>query len=209
MSVSEREVSNRKVLEREVSGLEVLEREMSEREVSKGEFSGREKAETEGKEIFSCEEAKKAAEKAMALLLFKDRTRHELVTRLYRAGFSETASSEAMEYVKRFGYINDRRYVENYVMFQKGKKSRREMVYQLTERGIGGELISEVLEECEYDGEQEAIRMLLKKKLKGRLLCETTYEERQKMMAYLGRKGYEFHTIKKVFSQLDNEDKKV
>ena len=204
MSVSEREVSNRKVLEREVSGLEVLERE-----VSKGGFSGREKTETEGKEFFSCGEAKKAAEKAMALLLFKDRTRHELVTRLYRAGFSETASSEAKEYVERFGYINDRRYVENYVMFQKGKKSRREMVYQLTERGIEGEVISEVLEECEYDGEQEAIRMLLKKKLKGRLLCETSYEERQKMMAYLGRKGYEFHTIKKVFSQLDNEGKKV
>lgn len=219
MSVSEREVLIREVSGREVSGQEVSGREVSgremsglevlEREMSKREFSGREEAETEEKEVFSCGEAKKAAEKAMALLLFKDRTRQELVTRLYRAGFSETALSEAMAYVERFGYINDRRYVENYVMFQKGKKSRREMVYQLTERGIEGELISEVLEECDYDGEQEAIRMLLKKKLKGRLLCETAYEERQKIMAYLGRKGYEFHTIKKVFSQLDNEDKKV
>ena len=155
------------------------------------------------------EECRRAAKKAMDLLLQQDRTEKNIRDRLYRAGFSEMASSEAMEYVERFGYINDRRYVENYIMFQKGKKSRREMVYQLTERGIGGELISEVLKECDYDGEQEAIRMLLKKKLKGRLLCETAYEERQKIMAYLGRKGYEFHTIKKVFSQLDNEDKKV
>lgn len=182
---------------------------VSKRDESKTGKTETGKAETAGSGSFSCEESKKAAEKAMALLLFKDRTRQELMTRLYRAGFSETASLEAMDYVEQFGYINDRRYVENYVMFQKGKKSRREMVYQLTERGIEGDIISEVLEECEYDGEQEAVRMLLKKKLKGRRLCETSYEERQKMMAYLGRKGYEFHTIKKVFSQLDNEDKKV
>ncbi len=177
--------------------------------VSKRGASNEAKAEKAGKEPFSCEESKKAAEKAMALLLFKDRTRQELVTRLYRAGFSETSTIEAIDYVEQFGYINDRRYVENYVMFQSGKKSRREMVYRLTERGIEGEIISEVLEECEYDGEQEAIRTLLKKKLKGRRFDETSYEERQKMMAYLGRKGYEFHTIKKVFSQLDNEEKKV
>lgn len=158
---------------------------------------------------FSGEEGKKAAEKAMSLLLVRDRTKKELTDRLYRAGFSESASSEAMEYVEQFGYINDRRYAENYVMFQKGKKSRREMVYQLTERGIADEIVSDVLREDVYEGEDEAVRALAVKKLKGRNVSELTYEERQKIMTYLGRKGYDFHTIKKVFSQLDNGYKKV
>ena len=74
---------------------------------------------------FSDEESKKAAEKAMSLLLHKDRTRQELIQRLYQAGFSEAASEEAIQYVEQFGYINDRRYVENYIMFQQGIRSRK------------------------------------------------------------------------------------
>lgn len=158
---------------------------------------------------FSDEESKKAAEKAMSLLLHKDRTRQELIQRLYQAGFSEAASEEAIQYVEQFGYINDRRYVENYIMFQKGRRSRKEMLYKLAEKGIDRELVCQVMEETEYSGEEEAIEKLALKRLKGRMISELSYEEKQKIMAYIGRKGYDFHTIKKVLSQLDNERKKV
>ena len=60
------------------------------------------------------EEVRKAKEKAMRLLLQQDRTEKELRDRLYRAGFSETASEAAMQYVSGFGYLDDRRYAENY-----------------------------------------------------------------------------------------------
>ena len=43
------------------------------------------------------EENKKATEKAMNLLLQQDRTRKELLDRLYRAGFSKEASRVALE----------------------------------------------------------------------------------------------------------------
>lgn len=153
---------------------------------------------------FSDAECKRAAEKAMALLSYKDRTRNEMLDRLYRAGFSEKASGEAMAYIDQFGYINDRRYVENYIMFQKGKKSKKEIAYKLSEKGIDKELVWQVLEESEYEGEEEAVRNLIIKRLKGRAVPELTYEEKNKIKAYLGRKGYEFSVIKKVFSQLDN-----
>lgn len=153
---------------------------------------------------FTDDEGKKAAQKAMNLLLHKDRTRQELVDRLYRAGFSEQASGEALQYVEQFGYINDRRYTENYIMFQKEKRSRKEIVYQLTGRGIEKELVLQVLEEGGYDGEEIAIQNLVEKKLKGREITSLEYEERQKIIAYIARKGYDFGLIKKVFSRLDN-----
>lgn len=153
---------------------------------------------------FTDEEAKRAAEKAMSLLLYKDRTCAELREKLVLAGFSEKALTEAMEYVESFGYINDRRYAGNYVMFQRGKKSRKEIQYKLREKGVSKELIEEALTEDDGDGEETAIWNLVVKKLKGRELSELPYEERQKIIAYLGRKGYEFATIKKVFSKLDN-----
>ena len=80
------------------------------------------------------EEEKKAAQKALALLAFQDRTEKELFGRLCRAGFSEEASQAAVRYVKSFGYINDRRYIENYIMFQQGKRSRKEIITSLPGR---------------------------------------------------------------------------
>lgn len=155
---------------------------------------------------FSDEECKKAAEKAMSLLLHKDRTRKELSDRLYRAGFSEAASHEAMEYVEGFGYIDDRRYAENYIMFHGGKKSRKEISYKLLEKGISKELISQVMEEREPEelDEKNAIRVLVRKKLKGRLLSELSYEEKNKIKAFLGRKGFESEGIRSVLLELDN-----
>lgn len=153
---------------------------------------------------FVDEESRNAAEKAMSLLLFKDRTRKELSERLYRIGFSEQAVDAAMEYVGQFGYINDRRYVENYIMFQKGKRSRKEIAYKLSQKGIPRELFQEVLEETEYEGEEDAVRVQLEKKLKGKKICDLSYEEKSKLIASLGRKGYERSSIKNVFSQLDN-----
>ena len=154
--------------------------------------------------LFSDDECRKAAMKAMSLLQFKDRTEKELSEKLYRAGFSEAASAEAMQYVIRFGYINDRRYVENYIMFQKEKKSRKEIVFKLAEKGVDKELVWQVMEETEYDGEEDAIETLILKKLKGRSVDEISFEERNKIIAYLGRKGYELNHVRNVFSKLDN-----
>ena len=75
---------------------------------------------------FTDEEGKRAAKKVMEWVAYKDRTKKELEEKLYRAGFSEKASTQAMDYVMSFGYINDRRYVENYLMFQIGKRSKKD-----------------------------------------------------------------------------------
>lgn len=156
---------------------------------------------------FSDEECKKAAEKAMSLLLYKDRTKKELSDRLYQAGFSEKASWEAMEYVERFGYVDDRRYTENYIMFQRGKRSKKEILYKLLEKGISRELASQVMEENgpEAESEHEAILILVRKKLKGREMHEISYEEKNKIRAFLGRKGFEPDGIRRVLLELDNQ----
>ncbi len=162
----------------------------------------------EGKEQdtypFSDDECRRATEKAMSLLQFKDRTERELSDKLYRAGFSEKASMEAMQYVKHYGYINDTRYASNYIMFQKGKRSKKEILYKLAEKGISKDVVWQVMEETEYDGEEDAIRTLILKKLKGRTVQDLSFEEKNKITAYLGRKGYELHGIKNVLGQLLN-----
>ena len=45
---------------------------------------------------FADEEGKRAAKKAMEWIAYKDRTKKELEDKLYRAGFSEKASKQAI-----------------------------------------------------------------------------------------------------------------
>ncbi len=153
---------------------------------------------------FASEEGRRAAEKAMRLLLFQDRTRKELSDKLYRAGFSENARQEAMEYVDQFNYVNDRRYAENYIMFQKGRRSKKELVYRLEEKGVSQEVVNQILEEMDYDGEEPAVMELMQKKMKGRRPDELSFDERNKIFAFFDRKGYDLNCVKNVFSKLDN-----
>ena len=147
------------------------------------------------------EENKKAIEKAMQLLLYKDRTRYELSDRLKKSGFSETATTAAMEYVESFGYVNDLRYACNYVSFRHDSKSRREIVYKLRKKGIEDGIIEQAIDE-DYHGEQEAIRRLLTKRLKGKSVSELERTEREKHIAYLCRKGYSYSEVQRVLDNL-------
>lgn len=148
------------------------------------------------------EEIKKATEKAMALLLHKDRTRFELTDRLKKFGFSSEAINEAMAYVESFGYIDDLRYACNFVSFRRENKSAKEIIYKLREKGVSQEIIEQAMEE-EYQGESDAICRLLEKRLKGRNVSELTREEKEKHMAYLCRKGYSFRAVQCALQSFD------
>ena len=56
---------------------------------------------------------KEAIRKAMRLLVSRDRSEQELRDRLAREGYDPESAEAAIEYVKSYGYVNDRRYAEN------------------------------------------------------------------------------------------------
>ncbi len=150
------------------------------------------------------EESKKATQKAMALLLHKDRTRQELIDKLTGAKFSKEAIEAAIQYVESYGYIDDERYARMYADFHKTEKSKKEIKRKLKEKGISDDILSVVfsdyLTEEGDDPEELALRALVEKRLRGRSVSELTYEEKQKQMRYLAGKGYPIDLIKHVFS---------
>lgn len=136
------------------------------------------------------EEVRKAKEKAMRLLLQQDRTEKELRDRLYRAGFSETASEAAMQYVSGFGYLDDRRYAENYISFHKGRRSRKEISFKLKNKGVPPEILSMAMEGYEIEDESVAIEHLIQKKIKGQRLSDMEYTQLNKITAYLAEERF-------------------
>lgn len=146
-------------------------------------------------------ECKQATEKAMNLLLQQDRTRKELEERLYRAGFSEQESEYAMNYVTSYGYLDDLRYAGNYIAFHKGNRSRKELRYRLLKKGVEPEVLTTAFEEYEEDDESTALAQVLRKRLRGKQLAEIGYDEKNRITAYLARKGYPLPAIKRVMRE--------
>ena len=150
------------------------------------------------------EESKKATEKAMALLLHKDRTKQELIDRLNGAKFSDEAIDAALEYVISYGYIDDMRYAKGYTDYHKTSKSKREIKRKLKEKGISDEILTAVFSDYQTedgeDPEEIAIKALIEKRLKGIPISDLSYEEKQKQMRYLAGKGYPIDMIRRVFN---------
>lgn len=133
--------------------------------------------------------------RALHLLNVSDRTEADLRNKLRQSHYPEDLIEEAVAYVKRFGYINDERYVQMYVLNRKEKKSRREIYAALLQKGIPGEQIDEAFESC-YDQEDalEAIRTLLSKK---GYRPDMDENQKQKLYGYLARKGFGYEEIRR------------
>ncbi len=143
---------------------------------------------------------KRAKMRAMHLLEDMDRTEAALREKLRQGLYPPDAVDAAVAYVKSFGYLNDDRYAENFVRSRQGTKSRKEIRAALLKKGLTSDQISRAFEICseedEADGEEEAVRVLLRKK---RFDPDTADEAGiRKMYAYLGRKGFCYDTVRHV-----------
>ncbi len=137
---------------------------------------------------------RRAKQKAMALLKRSDRTEKELRLKLKQNEYPEEAIEEAVAYVMKYGYVDDERYLENYVFYKKGSKSKRIMELELQQKGLSKEQIREQMEKEEVNDE-EAIQKAIRKKIGTK--TELSYEETQKVAAYLYRKGFKEEDIRK------------
>ena len=108
-------------------------------------------------------EEKRAVARAMKLLLYRQRSEHELRCALEKDDFSAAAVEKALAYVRSFGYINDARFAENYIISMGKKKSRRVIESELEEKGVSYACIQEAFEENPVDDDTAAFELLQRK----------------------------------------------
>ncbi len=139
-------------------------------------------------------EVRRAKKKAMNLLERMDRTEHQLRQKLRDAEFTPEQTEAAIDYVKSFGYLDDERYVRNYLEYRQNRKSRRQLIQELQyQKGVSSDLIEKVCKELEEPDEKGLIRRQLEKK---HYVPDTCDEKlRRKLTASLMRKGFAMHDI--------------
>ena len=141
------------------------------------------------------------------LLGARDYSECRLREKLIEAGFPDSIVEEAVGKLQKAGYLDDRRFARSYIRSHIQDRSRLRIVRDLAGKGISETDIEEVFaefaeEEDLEDAQRQQVMRLLEKR--GFDPGEAGYEERQKTMAFLHRKGYPADLIRRMTGGRDD-----
>jgi len=150
--------------------------------------------------------SKRAKKRAMNLLIKNDMTEMKLKNKLMDGGYSEAIANEALNYVRGYHYIDDRRYAMSFISSRSATDSKNTIRRKLIERGVTKDIADACIEEfyvedeLNINTERELIKKLALKKMRN--IDNFDYEQKQKLIASLMRKGFSFYDIDNVLSGL-------
>ncbi|MBR6309276.1 MAG: regulatory protein RecX [Lachnospiraceae bacterium] len=152
---------------------------------------------------------KRAKLRALNLLKARAYTEYGLKKKLAEGGYPDSVSDIAIAYVKSYGYINDRQFALDYLSDQSAKRSKKELYQKLSSKGISKEILDgafaevygsykDAREESSFDETDVIVKTLKKRGFTG----NESYEERQKLLAYFYRRGFEMDSVYKAMDSL-------
>lgn len=139
------------------------------------------------------------------LLTKKRYTEKELQMKMQSRGFLDDVAEQVIVFLKEYGYINDLQYAKSYIndSIHLRKKGKRLIRMELLKKGIGEDIISELLEKAETDQE---LASLVEKK--ARMLDLNDRKNIKKIFDFCARRGYTYDEIRQAvnrFAELDEE----
>ncbi len=145
---------------------------------------------------------KRATLRCMNLLKSRPYTEKQLRDKLAQGLYPQESIDLALDYVKSYHYVDDDRYARDYIENQQEKKSKRVIETDLLRKGIPKELVESAFREQQDAGigpdEDALAKMWLEKKHFDPQNAD--YKERQKMSAFLYRKGIGTAAIRRALS---------
>ena len=144
--------------------------------------------------------------KALDLLAVRSRSSRDLRIRLRRAGAREEPITWAIERLLAQGYVDDAAYARQVARAKvlSGGVSRRRVVTALRQKGIAADVASAAIESTLADVELDEYGAALaaaEKRLRALQSLEPV-KRRQRLYAFLARRGYEGEVIRRVIAEL-------
>ena len=148
-------------------------------------------------ELIKISDARRAKEKALWLISYRDHSEGELRQKLSK-DYGEEAVDKAIERLMELGLINDESFARNYAVSLSHKHlSQRQIQQKLRLKGIDRDLTAETVEDLDLDERQE-IRALINKKYIRKLADEA---DLRRTIAALQRRGFSYSDIKAVIKE--------
>jgi len=155
------------------------------------------------KELQDVDAQEVAYQRALNFISYRPRSEAEVRKNLMKHDTPEEVIPEVLDRLRRIGLVDDvqfaQTWVENRSTFR--PRGRRALVAELRQKGIGDEAIDEVL--FDLDEDSLAYQAALKQSRKYKGLDWQNF--RQKMSAFLARRGFNYGVAKPVIEQVWSE----
>ena len=146
---------------------------------------------------------KRARERSLFLLKDMDKTEKQIRDKLKLGDYPEDIINNAIEFLKKYGYVDDIRYAKLYISSKQNSKSIKQIELELYKKGVNKENVSKVLLEMDLSNE-EALNKLIEKIIKKYYLNDKT--QYNKMCRYLLGKGFSYGEIQEALFKYTNYD---
>lgn len=144
---------------------------------------------------------------AYRFLNYKPRTEKEIRKKLKENKISEMSSDKVITSLKNLKYLDDNQFAKQYLeeKLLNNPKGKRLIAIKLAEKGIGKDVIENVIESA-YSGDIEIKKAkdLLTKYLK-KIRAKSESDKKQKCYRHLLSKGFDYEIIKDAFNIIDSD----
>lgn len=153
------------------------------------------------------EEIEKAKSSAFKLLSYRIRTCKEISDKLKDKGFSQSVINAVIEDLKRIDYLNDYKFAKEFIESRlihnpKGKKLLR---YELLKKGIGENIIDELLREQMSEQKEELLAKALAEKIWQRKKNVEINKRKAQTYNYLARRGFSVSLATKILEEISRQ----
>lgn len=153
-------------------------------------------------ELIKTSDARRAKEKALWLISYRDHSEGELRQKLSK-DYGEEAVDAAIQKLYEIRLLDDEKFAQKYADALSQKHlSQRQIVMKLRQKGIDRDLTSETVEDLNLD-EKEEIRALINKKYIRKLSDD---RDLRRTIAALQRRGFAYSDIKSVINEFAEFD---
>ena len=152
-------------------------------------------------ELIQASDARRAQEKALYLLEYRNYSKRELTEKIARTAASREAAQAAAGRMEELGLIDDRRFGEDYAreLFSRKGYGARRAAQELRRKGLDQELVQELVEKYGSPEQSEKnIRRVLEKKYPG---WREDEKVRRRAFAALQRLGYSYQEVREAMGQ--------
>ena len=149
-------------------------------------------------------DSRRAHERALYLLSFRAHSRKELSDKLLK-NYDEQTVEEILDRLTAAGLLDDAAYAELRArdLIERKDYGEKRVRQELRMRGIDGDIIDKVLQNCEKEDTQDRLQSLIETKYRRKLLEP---RGRERVTAALLRRGYAYEEIRRALNALEEEE---
>ncbi len=143
---------------------------------------------------------------ALYLIEFKDRTERELRDKFREKGYDKNDIEDEIEFLKNYGYINDKRYAEHFthdaINIKKWGKMR--IRTELLRKGVDRETVDNTIEDAFFEVEDDLVLKQMQTRFKNSDF--SNIKERTRIFNFFMRRGFSSDEIKGAMNKMCSFD---